>query len=196
VFYLVMATSSSRILLSSPISYICLVCGQSHPWCGTFDSACLQHRIFHVKCRSCNMNFALVIIATDHFNTHTAITMLSYQSVPVTGLTINPPTYMPTMVMSDRSPPPSPAVLLHMISNHLTWLANEVANMPVPSYGTRRSVTTGRLRVADLAFRRQLATWYPELVPDAPLMSVSSLARAMLPHYTRRLFQVRMHLSQ
>ena len=130
----------------------------SHPWCGTFDSACLQHRIFNVKCRSCNMNFASVIIATDHFNTHDAITMLGYQSVPVTGLTINPPTYIPTMVMINRSPPPSPAVLLHMISNHLAWLANEVANLPVPSYGTRRAVSTGRLTVSDLAFRRQLAT--------------------------------------
>ena len=55
--------------------------------------------------------------------------------------------------------------------------------MPVPSHGTCRSVNTGRLRVSDLAFNRQLATWYPELVPDAPLMSVSALARAMLPHY-------------
>jgi len=105
----------SRTRCVPAISYICLVCGQSHPWCGTFDAACLQHRIFHVKCRSCNMNFASVIIATDHFNTHTAITMLGYQSVPVTGLTINRPTYIPTMVMINRSPPPSPAVLLHMI---------------------------------------------------------------------------------
>jgi len=58
------------------------------------------------------MNFASVIIATDHFNTHTAITMLGYQSVTVTGLTINPPTYG-----HDRSFYSTiPTVLLHMIS--------------------------------------------------------------------------------
>jgi len=191
-----MATAGSRIIPSSPVSYLCLVCGQNRIWRGTFGPACLQHRIFHVKYRNCNMDFASVVIATDHFNTHAAIALMGYEPVPVTGLTVNPPTYMPTMVMINRTPPPSPAVLLHMISNHLAWLAHGVANMPVPTYGTRRSVTTGRLRVADLAVRRQLATWYPESVPDAPLMSLSSLARAMIPHYDRWLCQVRQHLSQ
>ena len=35
----------------------------------------------------------------------------------------------------------------------------------------------GRLALADLAFRRQLATWYPELVPNAQNMHIGALAR-------------------
>jgi len=52
------------------------------------------------------------------------------------------------------------------------------------------------LSLADLAFRRQLAAWYPELVPNAQNMLVSALARALRPQYFRWLFQARKHLSE
>ena len=53
-------------------------------WGGVFEPACLWHRYFHVKCRSCNIDFA-----THHFNAHAAITMMGYRPVQVMGFTVN-----------------------------------------------------------------------------------------------------------
>lgn len=102
--------------------------------------------------------------AVNHFNAHSVAAMMGYRHFPpalpdeLRNATVCPPTYLPNMTMLDHSPPPSPAVLLHMMSSHLAWLSDEVANLPVSSYDANQEARAGRLALADLAFRRQLAT--------------------------------------
>jgi len=172
-----MATANTRVSFNSPVPYVCLVCGSCHAWNGTFAPACLRHRYFHIQCFVCKIDFVLFAAAVDHFNAHSVAAMMGYRHFPpalpdeVRNATVCPPTYLP-----NHSPPPSPAVLLHMMSNHLAWLSDEVANLPVSSYDANQEARAGRLPLADLAFRRQLATWYPELVPNAQNMHISALA--------------------
>jgi len=197
-----MATANPHVLFNSPVPYICLVCGSCHASNGIFSPACLRHQYFHVQCFVCKIDFVLFAAAVDHFNAHSVAAMMGYRHFPpalpeeVRNATVSPLTYLPNMTMLDHSPPPSPAVLLHIMSNHLAWLVDETANLPASSYDARREASAGRLSLADLAFRRQLAVWYPEVVPDAQNMPVSALARALCPQYFRWLFEARKHLSE
>jgi len=196
-----MATANPYVSFNSPVPYICLVCGSCHAWNGTFAPACLRHHYFHTQCFVCKIDFVFLAAAVNHFNAHSVAAMMGYRHFPpalpdeLRNATVCPPTYLPNMTMLDHSPPPSPAVLLHMMSSHLAWLSDEVANLPVSSYDANQEARAGRLALADLAFRRQLATWYPELVPNAQNMHIGALARVLRPQYFRWLFQARKHLS-
>jgi len=104
----------------------------------------------------CKIDFVFFAAAVDHFNAHSVAAMMGYRHFPpalpdeLRNATVCPPTYLPNMTMLDHSPPPSPAVLLHMMSNHLAWLSDEVANLPVSSYDANQEARAGRLALADL----------------------------------------------
>jgi len=123
-----MATANPRVPFDSPVPYIGLVCGSCHARNGTFSPACLCHQYlchqyFHVQCFVCKIDFVLSAAAVDHFNAHSVAPMMGYRHFPpalpeeVRNATVSPPTYLPNMTMLYHSPPPSPAVLLHVMLN-------------------------------------------------------------------------------